>query len=38
MVLCYLLVFVIGCKLPEHQEPFGSYLPDCGRHDKGEDS
>jgi len=38
MVLCYLLVFVTGCKLPEYQEPFGPYMPDCSWHDKGEDS
>lgn len=31
-------IFLLGCKLPEHQEPAGSYMPDCSRHDQGEDS
>ena len=31
-------IWFSGSKLSEHQESPGSYLSDCGWHDKGQDS
>ena len=31
-------IFLLGCELLEHQEPAGPYMPNCSRHDQGEDS
>lgn len=30
--------FFLGCKLLEHQEPAGPYVPDCSWHDQREDT